>query len=479
MLRPLAWSALLGAIVSAVVVIPASADPSTPDAVPDPGIRPSPRGALHLPGGTPRATPHLPPSIPRDVGTSIQARIAAAQATVATLGQQLRKVSEELATAKTDEASARAKLHQAEAARLTTERLAQTAAADLLKRAATLPPRLVESDLYRFSVFVRLQRGRAEPADTSAAARAALRAQAAERDARQAYQEARDRLTSLTARYDELKTKYDRAEAELTKLEKEHAEEKTRLEQQREAREQEISEEIIRNARVDGLQAHPKALAALAFALKQLGKPYRWAAEGPDAYDCSGLVWAAYRSVGYRLPRVASDQYYATRRARVDRSALLPGDLIFFASGPDWQSIHHVGMYVGGGKMVHAPNSNDVVKVSTVWWSRFYAATRVFPAVPVPAPSPSPTARPSPLPTPTRPATPSLPPPTTPDVRPTPSPTALPSPSGTRTPTTAPSSPPSPSAPPTTPRATPSSADDPSADSGAPTAGRTRSNMAP
>ena len=64
------------------------------------------------------------------------------------------------------------------------------------------------------------------------------------------------------------------------------------------------------------------------------------------------------------------------------RSALLPGDLIFFASGSSWQSVHHVGMYLGGGKMVHAPTTGDVVKVSTVWWSRFYAATRVYGAVP-------------------------------------------------------------------------------------------------
>lgn len=503
-LRPLVWSALLGVIVSAAVARPVSADPSRPHTVPDTGIRPIPNGSVRLPDATaPRATPRVLPPITTGAATSIQARIAAAQTEVATLGQQLLKAREELAAARTEEASATAKHQAARAARIAADRVAETAAADVLKRAAALPPGVFNSDLHEFGALARIQRGRPEPADTDAAVRAAVRARAAEEAARQAHEEARERVTSLSARYDELKAKYQRAEDDLAKLEKKHADEKTRLEQQREAREQAIGEDIIRHTSVAGKRAHPKALAALAFALKQRGKPYVWAAEGPDAYDCSGLVWAAYRSVGYRkLPRVANDQYYATRHNRVDRAALLPGDLIFFASGPHWQSIHHVGMYVGDGKMVHAPSSGDVVKVSAVWWSRFYAATRIFPAVdvtpPTPSPTPTPSASPTPSPTsnPTSSPTsspaqpqPTVPPTTPPTARPTPSasptsrptplPTALPSPSGTSAPPLSPSPPssgaPTSAAPPSTPTPTSTRSGTPSSGpSGSPSAGRPR-----
>ena len=57
------------------------------------------------------------------------------------------------------------------------------------------------------------------------------------------------------------------------------------------------------------MRAAPAALAAVAFAISQEGKPYEWAAEGPYSYDCSGLVLTSYRSVGMGLPRVAKDQY--------------------------------------------------------------------------------------------------------------------------------------------------------------------------
>ena len=165
--------------------------------------------------------------------------------------------------------------------------------------------------------------------------------------------------------------------------------------------------------------ADPRALKAVQYALAQLGDQYVWAAEGPDQFDCSGLMWAAYRSAGYQLARVARDQYYTTRSRSVDRYSLLPGDLVFFASGSSWTTIHHVGMYIGGGKMVHAPNSNEVVKVSTVWWSRFYAATRIFGAVPGPNTTPTattpPTTPPPTTPPPTSTAT-TPPPSTTPAV---------------------------------------------------------------
>jgi hypothetical protein len=130
-----------------------------------------------------------------------------------------------------------------------------------------------------------------------------------------------------------------------------------------------------------GGAAAPAALRAVQFALGQIGKPYVWGAEGPDTYDCSGLVQAAYASAGVSVPRVARAQYRATTPVPV--GAIIPGDLLFFGPDPaDIESIHHVGIYLGDGLMVHAPTAGDVVRVAPVWWAEFFGAARVVGAVP-------------------------------------------------------------------------------------------------
>lgn len=105
---------------------------------------------------------------------------------------------------------------------------------------------------------------------------------------------------------------------------------------------------------------------ALAFALAQRGKPYVWGATGPSSYDCSGLVMRAYQSAGISLPRTTRS--IISRGTPVSRSALLRGDIVWTSSG-------HVGIYSGNGKIVHAPQSGDVVKESPIW--SFYAARRL------------------------------------------------------------------------------------------------------
>jgi cell wall-associated NlpC family hydrolase len=97
----------------------------------------------------------------------------------------------------------------------------------------------------------------------------------------------------------------------------------------------------------------------VAFAFGQLGKPYRWAAAGPDSYDCSGLAQAAWGVAGARLPHNAAAQFGAT--ARVDRSRLRPGDLVFF-----YRPVTHVGIYIGGGDMIHAPEYGEDVRVAPI-----------------------------------------------------------------------------------------------------------------
>lgn len=97
----------------------------------------------------------------------------------------------------------------------------------------------------------------------------------------------------------------------------------------------------------------------LDFALDQLGKTYRWAAEGPDAYDCSGLVLAAYKLVGKALPHNSIRQYDVVKK--IKRDQLQPGDLIFY-----YRDLHHVGIYIGDGRMIHAPTFGEKVRIDMV-----------------------------------------------------------------------------------------------------------------
>lgn len=97
----------------------------------------------------------------------------------------------------------------------------------------------------------------------------------------------------------------------------------------------------------------------VAFAFAQLGKPYRWGAEGPNSYDCSGLTLAAWRTAGVHLPHNAARQYAAT--AHLSRAELRPGDLVFF-----YGRISHVGLYIGDGRMIHAPEFGEDVRVSPI-----------------------------------------------------------------------------------------------------------------
>lgn len=97
---------------------------------------------------------------------------------------------------------------------------------------------------------------------------------------------------------------------------------------------------------------------AVAFAEAQKGKPYRWGATGPDAFDCSGLVQAAYKTVGVKLPRTTAGQVLVG--SRVDRASLQIGDLVFPDPG-------HVQLYSGGGRVVEAPRTGQVVRDVPMW----------------------------------------------------------------------------------------------------------------
>jgi cell wall-associated NlpC family hydrolase len=98
---------------------------------------------------------------------------------------------------------------------------------------------------------------------------------------------------------------------------------------------------------------------AVRFACAQIGKPYIWGADGPGGYDCSGLTSAAWRQGGVSLPHNAAAQRRTIRS--VSRSELRPGDLIFYYS-----DVHHVGMYVGGGWIVHASQAGVPIQMRKI-----------------------------------------------------------------------------------------------------------------
>jgi hypothetical protein len=108
------------------------------------------------------------------------------------------------------------------------------------------------------------------------------------------------------------------------------------------------------------------AAVAVRFALAQLGKPYQWGADGPRSFDCSGLVQTSYRAAGVNLPRVSRQQYGAG--PLVSLKTLRAGDLLFYAKDTsDRRTIHHVGMYLGAGRMVEAPNPRAPVRIASIW----------------------------------------------------------------------------------------------------------------
>ena len=94
---------------------------------------------------------------------------------------------------------------------------------------------------------------------------------------------------------------------------------------------------------------------AARLAARELGVPYRYGGSSPSGFDCSGLVAYVYGRLGVRLPHNAAAQYGYGRA--VDRRHLRPGDLVFF------HGLGHVGLYIGSGRIIHAPQSGERVEI--------------------------------------------------------------------------------------------------------------------
>lgn len=119
-----------------------------------------------------------------------------------------------------------------------------------------------------------------------------------------------------------------------------------------------------------GVTAEGAAATAIAAARSVMGSSYQWGATGPNVFDCSGLTQWAYGQAGVSIPRTSAAQ--SGFGTPVSQSELRPGDLVFFYS-----PVHHVGLYIGDGLMIHAPTSGDVVKVSEIGQMPYTGARRV------------------------------------------------------------------------------------------------------
>ena len=123
---------------------------------------------------------------------------------------------------------------------------------------------------------------------------------------------------------------------------------------------------------VSGTQSSSKVQAIVNTAKAQIGKKKAWGAEGPNAFDCSGLTYYIYKQNGITIPRTSREQ--SNFGTTVSKSNLQPGDLLFFSTDGSG-GVSHVGIYVGNGQMVHVSSSKNSVistSINTSYWQKAY-----------------------------------------------------------------------------------------------------------
>ena len=223
-----------------------------------------------------------------------------------------------------------------------------------------------------------VQRGQASALRKTATARLRLaQSEAAVLDKEARAKDLRDRMKEAKG---EANDRLAEAERVLANLEEKQRQRLARL--AREEREAARAAAVAAQAELNssssaggGFTGSGRAAKAVMYALSQVGDRYVAAAAGPNSFDCSGLTMTAWRQAGVRLPHYSRSQYSVTRR--VPLSQAQPGDLVFYFG----RGTHHVGMYIGNGKMVHAANPREGVVVTNVlgpWYSsRFSGIGRV------------------------------------------------------------------------------------------------------
>lgn len=175
-----------------------------------------------------------------------------------------------------------------------------------------------------------------------------------------------DQEDRIETKIKERQSKLDQLDAQVQEIFAREAE-RERIEQERAAAE---TAAMLRDLEIsDAVQAQ-----VVQTALQHLGVPYVWGGESPSGFDCSGLVKYVYLQHGVLLPHASSIQF--GMGAPVPPDQLQPGDLVFFYGSTAPQ---HVGMYIGKGKYVEAPNFGEVVKISNLSFDSDYAGARRYP----------------------------------------------------------------------------------------------------
>ncbi|WP_238016669.1 NlpC/P60 family protein [Dactylosporangium sp. AC04546] len=421
---------------------PAYADPGP--GIPDTGSRPIAAGSLIMPGTGTGTAP------PASVSTSalrgpFAAKLAADEAVVTQLGQRKLQATLDVEAAQASVTDAEEKLRLASERVVELRSKADSAAADAYKHAAGLGPLdQYAHDLHQFGM---LAPGLGAQPGGQEAAYDLLRAEQEESAARQEVMVARTALQTAQGIYAPIEAEFNLKNTAYLQLKQQNDAQVLLLEAAEDKREQDLYGNVP-DTPVEGMVANPRALQALNYALGKIGSWYVWGDEGPNTFDCSGLAYWSYGQLGVRVPRVANDMYHGTPNIRPSKDRigdqLLPGDLVFFASDPsDWRSIYHMGIYVGNGRMVHAPTTGEKVKIGPVKWSKLFGASRIFPAVPAPGQPPT-TTQPPATTQPPR-ATTQPPPVTEPTTEPTKEPTKEPTTEPTTEPSTEPTTQPPPS----------------------------------
>lgn len=381
-LLPVTISAAVAAALAALFApVPAMAAPSVDGqslaaGVPDAGSRPTATGSLVLPS-TPISTTTVS-SIPGSATSPVLQQIEKGRAEVDQLGDELLKLKADRDLAQTTVTTAQQKVTDTQTNLQGAQSEAVTAASQGLQQAAAVPPGALDSGLLGLDQLARLQRGE-KPTDASAVQRLEA-AQIATQVALDEQTLATEKYTGLVTDYTKLNTKLTQKQTAQNKYEAAHKTELDAAEALAAATDQALGSQYLSGTSA-GRGADPRAVQALQYALAQRGDPYVWSEEGPDEYDCSGLMYAAYHSVNFPLVRVSRDQYWQTRNKAVDRYSLLPGDLLFWSYTNSWTGIHHVAMYAGDGMMIEAPRTGLNVRLVPVRWSTLFGATRVFGSV--------------------------------------------------------------------------------------------------
>jgi cell wall-associated NlpC family hydrolase len=406
-------------VVCVLIARPSYADPAGANSgstIPDQGSIPVPSAPLNPPSSTNGQSGQTVTPVTGPYATQIMAQYSTLEAT----GERLKQANTALDDAKQAANTTYQAWQDALASAAQLQQKADTAAAQAYKDAAGLGPFAgYANDVHQLGMLAPGLSSQSGPTGGETAAQDATQARAQADTDEDAYRAALNHEQDLETEQTGLQNSYNQQNATLTNLRTTNETQVEAAEAAQAASDRQLDPAFGAGTQVNGMVANPKALAALRWAYTQATanppKWYKFGAEGPNYFDCSGLTWASYRSTGYTLPRVAADQYHATSASRVPPSQLLPGDLLFFSttSKTDWTTVSHVAIYYGDNLMIEAAHEGTPVRVNQVWWSAFFGATRVYPAVRPTAPPPTR----APTPPPTHPSTP--PPSSTPPTGPT------------------------------------------------------------